>query len=82
MPETTTVKLPTTLRNKLAARAKARHVSQAEVLAEALETLDRRDFWTSVSKEYAQLQSDRQAWRDYAAERNAWVDVPMAGEQQ
>lgn len=82
MSETTTIKVSIRLRNRLAARAKARHISQSEVLVEALEALDQRDFWSSVSRGYQRLQSDPQEWHDYVAERDGWINASMAGDSQ
>ncbi len=64
------------MRDRIAARARAAHVSQAEVIIEALDRLDHRDFWTQVDAAYAALREDDQAWRDYRAERDEWLEVP------
>ncbi|HEX3731852.1 MAG TPA: hypothetical protein VHU91_02880 [Mycobacteriales bacterium] len=80
MSLSTTIKVPKALRDRLAAGARSRHVTQAKVLSEALDALEERDFWTSVDQGYARLQADPQAWREYVTERDSWVEAPLTGE--
>jgi hypothetical protein len=77
----TTVKVPVELRDRIAARARSRHVSQAQVIFMALEALDRREFWTTVRHGYNSLRENPEAWHDYVLERDDWLDAPLIGEQ-
>lgn len=75
--QTTTVKVPVALRERIAVRARQRGISQAAVVAAALDSLERSDFWDSVGDGYAQLQREPGQWNDYVAERDAWLADQM-----
>ncbi|MBA8825396.1 putative transcriptional regulator [Saccharopolyspora lacisalsi] len=79
---TTTIKVPDELRNRLAQRAQERHVSQADVIAEALEALERREFWAAVDAGYERLRQDPEAWSDYVNERDEWVSARLVDAQE
>jgi predicted transcriptional regulator len=51
----TTIKVPTELRDRLAARAKREHVTLAAVIANALDEAEERQFWDAVREENARL---------------------------
>jgi hypothetical protein len=51
----TTIKVPTELRDRLAARAKRDHVTLAAVIASALDEAEERQFWAAVREENARL---------------------------
>ena len=51
----TTIKVPTELRDRLAARAKRDHVTLAAAIASALDEADERQFWDAVREENARL---------------------------
>ncbi|MDR7300965.1 ribbon-helix-helix domain-containing protein [Haloactinomyces albus] len=74
---TTTIKIPDELRDRIASRAHERHVTQAEIVAEALDALERREFWSAVGAGYQRLQQDADAWSDYVSERDEWVQAPL-----
>ncbi len=78
----TTVKVTVELRDRIAFRARNRRLSQAAVIALALEALDRRDFWVSVQKGYDGLRVDGEAWADYTRERDAWLAAPLVSPNQ
>lgn len=82
MPETTTVKVPVPLRDRIAARARTRQVSQAEVVAEALDALDRGDFWESIAYGYTRLRRDSRAWKRYVSERDSWLSAALGDDDE
>jgi predicted transcriptional regulator len=54
----TTIKVPTELRDRLAARAKRDHVTLAAVITSALDEADERQFWDGVREENAGLTAE------------------------
>ena len=54
----TTIKVPTELRDRLAARAKKDHITLAAAIAKALDEADERQFWDAVRDENARLTSE------------------------
>ncbi len=57
-------------------------MSQADVIAEALEVLERREFWAAVDVGYERLRQDPEAWSDYVSERDEWVDTRLVGDRE
>lgn len=55
MSEYTTIKVPRTLRDRLALRAASRKVTLAGAIAGALDESEERAFWTQVRREHAAL---------------------------
>jgi antitoxin MazE7 len=51
----TTIKVPTELRDRLAARAKKDHITLAAAIAKALDEAEERQFWDTVRDENALL---------------------------
>jgi predicted transcriptional regulator len=78
----TTVKVPVELRDRIAAGARNRRLSQAAVITLALDALDRREFWASVQQGYDRLRADGEAWADYTRERDAWLAAPLMSSNQ
>ena len=59
----TTIKVPRDLRDRIAARARADHVSFATAITHALDLADQRAFWSDVAVGNAALNSaDRDAY--------------------
>ena len=59
----TTIKVPTELRDRLAAKAKHDNLTMAAVIAQALDETDERQFWADVRKAHAALtEEDRAAY--------------------
>lgn len=57
-------------------------MSQADVIAEALEALERREFWAAVDAGYERLRQDPEAWSDYVNERDEWVSARLVDAQE
>jgi predicted transcriptional regulator len=51
----TTIKVPTELRDRLAARAKKENITLAAAIARALDEAEERQFWDAVREENARL---------------------------
>lgn len=63
MVEQTTIKVPTDLRDRIAARAHAEHVTFATAISRALDLADERAFWTQVHAENTNLnETERSAY--------------------
>jgi predicted transcriptional regulator len=63
MPSTTTIKVPRALRDRLAAEARAQHLTLAGVISRALDDADERRFWAAVHTANAALTTDDRAGR-------------------
>ena len=57
----TTIKVPSELRDRLAARAKKERITLATVIAKALDESDERQFWDAVREENARLTEEERA---------------------
>ncbi len=55
MPATTTIKVPSALRDRLALRAERERIPLAQVIERALDENEDREFWARVRDEHAQL---------------------------
>ncbi|MCZ2403890.1 hypothetical protein IV498_12035 [Paenarthrobacter sp. Z7-10] len=53
--DTTTIKVPKTLRDRIATRAQREHSTLAAVIDDALNAADERTFWKAVQRENASL---------------------------
>jgi hypothetical protein len=83
MSDATTIRVPTSLRQRIADRARRQHVSQAEVIKAALDEADRAAFWAEVrrtmttSEARADLLSEAQALHNTdGLESEDWTDDP------
>lgn len=65
---TTTIKVPTELRDRISASARSRGTSAAGLLAELLDEHERTERFAAVKAAYARLSLDD----DYWAETRAW----------
>jgi predicted transcriptional regulator len=63
MPQTTTIKVPMALRDRLAAEARAQHLTLAAVISRALDDAEERKFWTAVQTANAALTTDEREGR-------------------
>ena len=71
MADQTTIKVPTDLRDRIAARALAERVTFATAISRALDLADERAFWSQVHDQNASLTDD---------ERNAYVSDPTSSD--
>lgn len=70
----TTIKVPVDLRERISTSARARGVTAAALITEALDELDRQQRWAAVGTAFADLSPDD----DYWDEVRAW-DAISAG---
>lgn len=70
---TTSIKVPTELRDRVQRHARSSRASQAAVLGRALDLLDRQEFFTELSRSVAERPEDAAQ----AAERDAWLAGPV-----
>jgi len=52
----------------------------ADTLTDALEALRRNEFYSEMARAEAALREDPQAWTQYSAEREAWLNSDVARE--
>ncbi|MGH3471372.1 MAG: ribbon-helix-helix protein, CopG family [Nocardioidaceae bacterium] len=71
---TTTIKVPSQLRERVQRHAQREHVSQATVIERALDLLDREAFFTQLCRDVAERPEDATE----CDERNAWLAGPVA----
>lgn len=64
---------------RLQSLASRRGISQQEVLDEALELLDRREFFAEAHREYQALRDDPAAYAEFESERRALDGVVNDG---
>ena len=57
----TTIKVPTALRDRLAARSKDANVTMSAVISRALDEIDEREFWDRVRAVNAALTDEERA---------------------
>jgi len=69
----TTIKVDTTVRDRLALVAKARGETMASLLRDVTSELEARMRWTLIEASYQRLrQEEPDDWADYLAELDAW----------
>lgn len=73
---TTTMKVPTELRDRVQRHARREHVSQAAVIEHALDLLEREEFFTQLRQDVV----DHPESRDERREREAWLAGPVAAD--
>ena len=76
MSDTTTIKVPRLLRDRLAERAKRDHLPLAQVIEQALDENEDRAFWTQVRADHVLLgKSERAGYADNSARRDDLADA-------
>lgn len=78
MSETTTIKVPKKLRDRLAHQAQRDHVTLGAVIERALDEAEDRSFWAAIADEHAALSSDERA--SYVADRTVTDDLHDEGD--
>lgn len=63
-------------KSKIAAIAEASGASMTDVVDEAIDALERKRFFDSLERRYAELRRDPEAWAEIEAERRDW-DVTL-----
>lgn len=70
--ETTTVRVRRPDSERLQSLAKDRQIAVIDVVHEAIDALERREFLRGLNDDYAHLRKNADAWRQYSAERAEW----------
>lgn len=70
--ETTTVRVRRPDSDRLQSLARDRHVTVIEVVHEAIDALERREFLRGLDGDYQRLRSDPELWDRYLRERADW----------
>jgi predicted transcriptional regulator len=65
----TTVRVSTTTRDRLAAMAETAGRPMTSIIDEALDALERRQFFAALNLRYGQLRDDVEQWSSIGAER-------------
>ena len=65
----TTVRVSTTTRDRLAAMAETAGRPMTSIIDEALDALERRQFFAALNLRYRQLRDDAEQWSSIEAER-------------
>jgi hypothetical protein len=72
----TTIKVDTSVRDRLARVAKARGVTMASLLKDVTSELEARTRWALIEASYERLrQEDPDGWAEYLTELDAWDSV-------
>jgi predicted transcriptional regulator len=75
----TTIKVPTELRDRLAARAKQDHITLAAAIAKALDEAEERQFWDAVRDENARMTEDERG--EYLHDSTLLEDLADPGDE-
>jgi hypothetical protein len=70
--DTTTVRVRRPDSERLQLLAKARQAAVVDVVHEAIDALERRDFLRGLNDDYQRLRNDPERWEQYLAERQEW----------
>lgn len=72
----TTIKVDTTVRDRLASVAHARGITMAALLRDVCSELEARQEWSIIEASYERLKrEDPQAWAEYEGDLRAWDSV-------
>ncbi|WP_432987428.1 hypothetical protein [Dactylosporangium sp. CA-233914] len=69
---TTTIKVDTTVRDRLAVLARERGTTMGALLAEATESLERQAFFARAQEQLERLRQNPDAWAADRAESRSW----------
>lgn len=70
--DTTTVRVRRPDSERLQSLAKDRQAAVIDVVHEAIDALERRDFLRGLNEDYQQLRHDTERWEQYLTERAEW----------
>jgi hypothetical protein len=73
MPEQTTIKVRSQVRDRLARQARRRQVTMGELLERLADALEDEEFFARMEVELTRLRTENpQEWRSYLAEAEEW----------
>ncbi|MGI8759799.1 MAG: hypothetical protein ACR2LF_00535 [Jatrophihabitantaceae bacterium] len=70
--DTTTVRVRRPDSERLQSLAKDRQIGVIDVVHEAIDALERREFLRGLNEDYQRLRHDPERWQQYLAERAEW----------
>jgi len=70
--DTTTVRVRRPDSERLRLLAESQHTTVIEVVHNAIDALERREFLSGLDDEYRRLREDPELWQAYLAEREEW----------
>ena len=80
MSDSTTIRVPVELRERLRKVSQDRHSTLTDTLRDALEALLREEFYESLARSEAELRNDPAGWSEYVAEAEVWAgDLDASG---
>ena len=74
----TTIRVTRAQRDRLRQLADQRASTMTDTLDDALEALRRDQFYGEMARAEAALRDDPASWRQYTAERDAWLNPDLA----
>ncbi|MGB3411505.1 MAG: hypothetical protein WBA45_09930 [Microthrixaceae bacterium] len=74
----TTIRVSLEQREQLRQLAEQRSSSMADTLDAALSALRRNQFYEGMAKAAAELRDDPEAWAEYIAERDEWLNPSLS----
>lgn len=81
MPNVTTIKVLSEVRDRLAAQARRRQVTMGELLERVADDLEDEEFFTRMEAELTRLRTDDpEGWSSYLAEAEEWEVGTMQDE--
>lgn len=78
MSDATTIKVPRSLRNRLAERAQRDRIPLAQVIEDVLDENEDREFWARVARDHAQISDEELV--DYANDAARGDDLSDASD--
>ncbi len=70
--DTTTVRVRRPDSERLQVLARAQQIAVVDVVHQAIEALERREFLRGLNEDYQRLRQDPALWAQYASERAEW----------
>lgn len=70
--DTTTVRIRRPDSERLQSLAKSQHTTVVEVVHNAIDALERREFLRGLNEDFRRLREDPELWQSYVAEREEW----------
>ncbi|WP_446664959.1 hypothetical protein [Flexivirga sp. B27] len=73
--ETTTVRVRRPDSERLQALARSSQTTVVDIVHEAIDALERREFLRGLGEDYQRLRQDPERWEQYLAERSDWDEL-------
>jgi hypothetical protein len=70
--DTTTVRIRRPDSERLQSLAKSQHTTVVEIVHNAIDALERREFLRGLNEDYRRVREDPKLWQSYVAELEEW----------